>query len=666
MKLIAELLFFVSVSSLKNIKPGNRGVVLNANKDSIEAIKNNNYLQQKSIGKLFEDMESHSVESIFFSNDLKKVYSKSLIEGIEDDYRYTYSVSTSNPELVGEIVKEANKNKIDTVISMPPMDYFGDVSSFVGKSFDLFFVGTILLFIIRSIFASFQNRNNNSLGGGNLGMPFMPGQQKNFQNDKLNMQKANISLSSWAGSPEIFEECMEVVSYLKNDTLYKAAGAEIPRGILLEGPPGTGKTLIAKAIASEADANFVAVSGSEFVELFVGMGAAKVRNLFSQARQNKPCIIFIDEIDAVGKQRGTGINMGNDEREQTLNQILAEMDGFAENDQILIIAATNRKDVLDAALLRPGRFDRIINVPLPDKPSRKSILEVYTKNKNIDKDSINLDFLAEMTSGFSGAMLKNLINEAAINSARLGKTIIGQSEIENALEKIIVGIVKQNDSRNEDTKMRVSIHEIGHAFLACMFNNYFELKKVTIQSTYNGAGGYTLFSECPEIVEGGLYTKDLLKKRLIVALGGKAAEAVFYGENLVSIGAVQDLKQANSIAKTMIGNYGMGQKLKVFYDETTESNRTPFLGRSLAMGSSVSDLTKETLDKESLDLLNEAYRDAVKIISMYKDKINVLVVLLMNNTTLSGEFVSEYVKNVKVAKEMNKNTTLQKRYRKME
>ena len=246
-----------------------------------------------------------------------------------------------------------------------------------------------------------------------------------FGSNRLNENKEkikqlkdnNVTLSSWAGSPEIFQECTEIVSYLKNGTIYKNAGAEIPKGILLEGPPGTGKTLIAKAIATEAEASFFSVSASEFVELFVGLGAQKVRNLFNEARQNKPAIIFIDEIDSVGRQRGAGINMGNDEREQTLNQLLAEMDGFSPNDGVLVIAATNRKDVLDAALLRPGRFDRLVNIPLPDRSSRKEILKVHMKNKNMEPN-INLDFISEITAGFSGAQLKNLLNEAAITPTK--------------------------------------------------------------------------------------------------------------------------------------------------------------------------------------------------------------------------------------------------------
>jgi cell division protease FtsH len=460
---------------------------------------------------------------------------------------------------------------------------------------------------------------------------------------KENMEKSNITLNSWAGSPEIFQECTEVVSYLNNKTMYEEAGAKIPKGILLEGPPGTGKTLIAKAIASEANANFFAVASSEFVELFVGMGAAKVRGLFKSARENAPSIIFIDEIDAVGKQRGTGINMGNDEREQTLNQLLAEMDGFAQNEGVLVIAATNRRDVLDKALLRPGRFDRIINVPLPDRESRKSILEVHLRNKQIE-GGISLELLSELTAGFSGAQLQNLANEAAINAVRLGKTVISQKNLEDALEKLIVGIIKQNDTRSDVTLQRVAIHEIGHAFLAAYFEEYFELKKVSIQSTYSGAGGYTIFSEYPEIVEGGLYTKDLLKKRIIIALGGKAAETIFYGNSHVSLGATQDLKQANSIAQQMVGNYGMGDKdLEVFYNENTESDRNPFLGRTLGMGDKYSEKTKEQFDKEVLEIVNYAFKEALSILSENRHKLNILVNILECSTILSGEFVKDYI-----------------------
>ena len=356
---------------------------------------------------------------------------------------------------------------------------------------------------------------------------------------------------------------------------------------------------------------------------------------FKQARDNQPCILFIDEIDSIGKQRGTGVNLGNDEREQTLNQLLAEMDGFNANEGVLLIGATNRKDVLDSALLRPGRFDRVINVPLPDKESRKSIFRVHTNSKNIT-NTTDVSLLAQMTQGFSGAEIKNLVNEAAILAARQGKMVIEEKDLNNALEKLVVGIVKRNDTRTVETRTRVAIHEIGHAFLAATFDRYFELKKVTVQATYEGAGGYTLFNERPEVIDGGLYTKDLFRKRLIVTMGGKAAESLFYGEEFVSLGAMQDLKQANSLAQSMIGNFGMGEDLKVFYNEDTDSGRNPFLGRSLAMGAKYSEKTKEKIDEEALTLVKEAYKEAFQILSRNKNILSQLCQKLIEEETLGG------------------------------
>ena len=615
-----------------------------------EIYKYKNMLQPESLGNLIQDIDSDKIENIYFTEDMRTTYAKHKIEGDRDENGIDdYTTTASSPAIANSLIEHANAKKVNTLIMVPPTNPFNQIIPQLSNIFDFIFIPTILYFLFRAIYIQF-----NGFGRGSGGMPPMGGPMgggpfngigSGRQSDiiKENMEKSNITLSSWAGSPEIFQECTEVVSYLNNKTMYEAAGAKIPKGILLEGPPGTGKTLIAKAIASEANANFFAVASSEFVELFVGMGAAKVRGLFKAARENAPSIIFIDEIDAVGKQRGTGINMGNDEREQTLNQLLAEMDGFAQNEGVLVIAATNRRDVLDKALLRPGRFDRIINVPLPDRESRKSILEVHLRNKQIE-DGISLELLSELTAGFSGAQLQNLANEAAINAVRLGKTVISQKNLEDALEKLIVGIIKQNDTRSEITLQRVAIHEIGHAFLAAYFQEYFELKKVSIQSTYNGAGGYTIFSEYPEIVEGGLYTKDLLKKRIIVALGGKAAETIFYGNSHVSLGATQDLKQANSIAQQMVGNYGMGDKdLEVFYNENTESDRNPFLGRTLGMGDKYSEKTKEQFDKEVLEIINYAFKEALSILSENRHKLNILVNILECSTVLSGEFVRDYI-----------------------
>jgi cell division protease FtsH len=465
----------------------------------------------------------------------------------------------------------------------------------------------------------------------------------NFQKDNDDLfVKPNVTLDSWAGSPEVLDECKEVISYIDNKEKYKKIGAEMPKGILLEGPPGTGKTLLAKAIATETNSSFISMSGSEFVELFVGMGAARVRELFDSARENTPCIIFIDEIDAVGRQRGAGVNMANDEREQTLNQLLYEMDGFNNNEDIVVLAATNRKDILDQALLRPGRFDRIIKVPFPDKPSRIKILEFYLNSKTLEKP-FDISSIAELADGFSGAQLKNLINEAAILSARNNYTSIQEKYIFDSFEKSIVGLIKTNATVSAPTKLRVALHESGHSLLALKYSEYFDFQKASIQPTYNGAGGYTIFTEKPEIREGGLYTKDMLKKRLIVSMGGKAAESVYYGDDFVSLGAIQDLKQANSLAKKMIGNFGMGEKLEVFFNEDIDGDSNPFLGRGLALGGDkYSENTKHIMDSESLDLVKQAYYEAKKILNNNIDKLIDFSDLLQNNTVVYKKDVTDF------------------------
>ena len=580
------------------------------------------------LSNVYENIENHNIENMYFSQDLNYIYYQEK-KGETDDDPPSYKVAISNPVITDRIIDYSEKNDLHPLFLVNPSNPAADAVRFIGDSFNFLFTPFLVLFVIRSILSIISG----PAGTSSFFPSFLMGGESD---DKMNMQKANITLQSWAGSPEVFEECTEIVSFLKNSTAYENAGAEIPKGILLEGPPGTGKTLIAKAIAGETDAWFIAVSASEFIELYVGLGAQKIRNLFRLARENKPAIIFIDEIDSIGRQRGTGINMGNDEREQTLNQLLAEMDGFEQNDDIIVIAATNRKDVLDSALLRPGRFDRIVTVPLPDRDSRRAILELNFKNKKVDS-SLETNLLAEMTAGFSGAQLKNLINEAAINSARQGSEVITQKNLEDALEKIIVGIIKKTDSRSDETRRRVAVHEIGHAFLVNYFNEYYQLKKVTIQSTYNGAGGYTIFGEYPEIIDGGLYTKDLLKKRLIIALGGKAAEQLFYGKEEVSLGAIQDLKQANQIARRMIGNYGMGNDLEVFFDETMDSNQNPFLGRSIAGGSVYSENTRNVIDQESLALVDAAYVEAINILTEKQFHVSFMVDMLLKKTVLTGD-----------------------------
>ena len=622
--------------------PG-RMTKMSLNENTVRQIVQKNYFLTKyNYNTLLDKINNGEIESVYFLPKLDNVIAEQK-EKSGELYK-DYSITRITPVVTDNIVTETTKTHVETVFLQDAPQDLNVYQKYAGDLFGIannLFIGIFLFSLISSGIRFFQQQQMPNNGMNNIFAT------KGINKDIPTIQKANISLSSFAGSPEIFEECTEVVTYLKNSTTYKMAGAEIPKGILLEGPPGTGKTLLAKAIASEAGANFISITASEFVEVFVGVGASKIRNLFENARKNKPCIIFIDEIDAVGRQRGAGINMANDEREQTLNQLLAEMDGFGDNEGILVIAATNRKDVLDSALLRPGRFDRLITVPLPDRDSRKKILKVHSKNKIFSKD-VNLDLVAELTTGFSGAQLKNLMNEAAIYAARKGNTVIDETNIMNALDKLVIGLIKNNDTRDELAKRRVAIHEVGHAFLAYTFHDYFDLKKVSIESTYNGAGGYTVFNEYQNITESGLYTKDLLYKRLVITMGGKAAEQIFYGDDYVSLGATQDLKQANSLARRMIGNFGMGTRLETFYNENIDNDANPFLGRSFGSSEKYSESTKELFDKEALLLIDAAYMEAKQILHQNIDMLHIVIDFLMNDTYLSGlEF-----RNIVEAKEI--------------
>lgn len=607
-----------------------------------DILKYRNFYQKIPFKTLMDEIDKKEIDNIYFTPSMDAVIAETL-DGKTDDIADDYSSTQITPYVSNYVLEAAMKKDVKPIFLQPLQPGFIESAIVTTvQGINTFFIPFLLLSTLLSVFRGRNMNNPNSImPGGMNSRPSFFGMGGKNDFEKENMLKSNVSLSSFAGSPEIFQECTEIVSYLKNETLFKNAGAEVPRGILLEGPPGTGKTLLAKAIASEAEANFISIAASEFVEVYVGLGASKIRSLFEKARQNKPCILFIDEIDAVGRQRGAGVNMANDEREQTLNQLLAEMDGFTNNEGILIMGATNRKDVLDQALLRPGRFDRLLNVPLPDVDSRLAILNVHSVNKTF-ADDVDLNFLADLTSGFSGAQLKNLLNEGAIHAAREGNSVISVSNLLEALDKLIVGIVKKTDTRDQAARKRVAIHETGHAILAALFYKYFELKKVSIQSTYNGAGGYTIFNEYRNITESGLYTKDMLIKRLIVALGGKAAETIFYGKEQVSVGAVQDLKQANDLAKRMVGNYGMGTKLEVFYNNDMD-NGTPFLGRSLSSGGGNAESTKYDFDREVLSIINRAYDEAKKIITENKDIMETIVDDLLKDEIILGKDFKNYL-----------------------
>jgi cell division protease FtsH len=607
------------------------------------------YFSKENYNDVFQDLLNNKLSKIYIDNKYGELVSVDNLP--KDDILYNhYHLTNINPIVVPNLVEKANELHVPLYFVNFTPENIVNLQNVASEILTVASYGLPILFLLSFLSSLYRA---NTVQGLNNRMPMRPGRNNqmtpfNFpsfqEKDKGEFIKPNISLKSWAGSPEVIEECKEVISYIENKALYKEIGAEMPRGILLEGPPGTGKTLLAKAIASETNSTFISMSGSEFVELFVGMGAARVRELFDSARKNRPCIIFIDEIDAVARQRGAGINMANDEREQTLNQLLYEMDGFNNNEDIVVMAATNRRDVLDQAILRPGRFDRIIRVPSPDKFSREKILDYYIKSKKTDKQ-FDIKAIAELTDGFSGAQLKNLINEAAILSARNNQTVIKEKYVFEAFEKLIVGLIRNNADVLESTQKRVAIHESGHALLTLIFNEYFDFQKASIQPTYNGAGGYTIFTEKPEIKDGGLYTKDILKKRLIITLGGKAAENLFYGDEHVSLGAVEDLKQANKLSQRMIGNFGMGNKLEVFFNENLADESNPFLGRSLGIGDKYSQQTKYIMDKESLELVNEAYKEAKYLLNIYNDKLMMFSELLQNNTILMNNDLTNEFRN---------------------
>lgn len=646
---IAGCLFSIWVVNTGGYQLNRYGLKMTDDVSTIQ--KYGNFFIKQPVASLYQDITNHKLSSMIVNKDYKKIYSILSDTNIQEDMYVKYHSTNIDPIMAQPMIDAAIQNNVDTkVIDLTPgsflaiQDFLKAIGEFANFAFPLFF----LVIILQAIFAGAQSNpmgiprssmNIRKPGAGSTGgLNFL-----NNNNQKMDKEVLfpNVSLSSWAGSPEVLEECKEVIAYLENKEVFQSLGAIMPKGILLEGPPGTGKTLLAKGIASETNASFISMAGSEFVELFVGMGASRVRELFDNARENKPCVIFIDEIDAVGRQRGAGINMANDEREQTLNQILYEMDGFNNNDDILVLAATNRKDVLDQALLRPGRFDRIIRVPLPDKFSREKILDFYLKSKPVEK-TIDVNGLAEITDGFSGAQLKNLINEAAIMSAKKKSPVILEQDLFNSFEKLIVGIVKSNNDVSMNTQTRVAIHESGHALLSMLFSDYFQLQKVSIQATYNGAGGYTIFTENAEIKEGGLYTKDILKKRLTVTLGGKAAENIYYGEDFVSLGAVQDLQQANKLAQRMIGNFGMGKELEVFFNENINDESNPFLGRGISVGSKYSDNTMSIIDRETLALVVEAYNNAKMILTKHKDVLIDMSELLKEKKVLNQDDVQQF------------------------
>ena len=464
-----------------------------------------------------------------------------------------------------------------------------------------------------------------------------PGSQAmNFGKSKARVQmepQTQVTFGDVAGIEGAKLELNEVVDFLKNADRFTAIGAKIPKGVLLVGPPGTGKTLLARAVAGEAGVPFFSISGSDFVEMFVGVGASRVRDLFEQAKANAPCIVFIDEIDAVGRQRGAGLGGGNDEREQTLNQLLTEMDGFEGNTGIIIIAATNRPDVLDAALLRPGRFDRQVVVDRPDYAGRKEILNVHSRGKTLAQD-VDLDKIARRTPGFTGADLANLLNEAAILAARRNLTEISMDEINDAIDRVLAGPEKKNRVMSEKRKTLVAYHEAGHALVGALMPDYDPVQKISIIPR-GRAGGLTWFTPSEDRMESGLYSRAYLQNQMAVALGGRLAEEIIFGEEEVTTGASNDLQQVARVARQMVTRFGMSDRLGPV--ALGRQNGNVFLGRDIASDRDFSDETAAAIDEEVRNLVEQAYRRAKEVLVNNRAILDQLAQMLVEKETVDAE-----------------------------
>ena len=481
---------------------------------------------------------------------------------------------------------------------------------------------------------------NKQMGGKNGSFDF--GKSK----AKLSSDKNKVTFKDVAGLKEEKEEVKELIDFLKNPKKFQKLGARIPKGVLLYGPPGTGKTLLARAVAGEANVPFYYISGSDFVELFVGVGASRVRDMFQQAKRTAPCLIFIDEIDAVGRQSGSGIGGGHDEREQTLNQLLTEMDGFGENEGIIIIAATNRPDVLDPALLRPGRFDRQVTVNLPDVKGREEILKVHARNKVL-ADGVNIPALAKRTPGYSGADLENLLNEAALLAVRRNKEAITMSEIDEASDRVLMGPAKSSKTRSENDRKLVAYHESGHAVVGIKLKGANDVQKVTIIPR-GSAGGYNMMIPSEEKM---CSTKTDLLEQITGLLAGRVAEEVVFGE--ITTGAENDFSKATKIARAMVTEYGMSDLGPM---QLEQQEGSVFLGRDYNKSRNFSNEVAHEIDTEMRKIIDECYKKATKIINDNRDLLELLATTLLEYETLTKEQIDYLVENGKMPSEDDETT----------
>ena len=531
---------------------------------------------------------------------------------LKDNSKFTATVSKE-----ADITKLLREKKVDyTTQPVPPPSIW---MTLLTTLFPIIILVVFLLFIM-----------NQTQGGGGRVMQFGKSKAR-----LLSGEDVKVSFKDVAGAEEAKEEMQEVVEFLKNPQKFIQIGAKIPRGVLLYGAPGTGKTLMAKAVAGEAGVPFFSISGSDFVEMFVGVGAARVRDLFEQAKKNAPCIVFIDEIDAVGRQRGAGLGGGHDEREQTLNQLLVEMDGFSTGEAIIVMASTNRPDILDPALLRPGRFDRHILIDKPDVKGREAILGVHVQNKPLD-DNINMEILAKRTPGFTGADLANMVNEAALLTARRNKNKIGMEELEESIERVIAGPEKKSRVISEKEKRLVAYHEGGHAVVSYFLPHTDKLHKISIIPR-GRAGGYTLL--LPE-EDRNYITKSYLLDEVTTLLGGRVAEALVLND--ISTGAQNDLERASGIVRKMITEFGMSEELgPLTFGHKSEE---VFLGRDISRDRNYSDAIAYAIDKEASHYMESSYKKAEKILQENMDKLHQVAARLIEQETLEGEEFEEIMR----------------------
>ena len=577
-------------------------------------------IKELKTGELISELKENNVTEITVTpQSNKSIYViEGRLEGYKKSEKFTSKVVAGELDTVLELINANNVKEYDT--NPDP-----------GENIILYLAVNVLplllmVVIMYILFTKLANSNKNSMDFGR-------------SKARLSNDSDKKSFKDVAGLKEEKEEVEELIDFLKNPKKFEKMGARIPKGVLLVGPPGTGKTLLAKAIAGEANVPFFFISGSDFVELFVGVGASRVRDMFKEAKRNAPCLIFIDEIDAVGRQRGTGLGGGHDEREQTLNQLLTEMDGFGENEGIIIIAATNRPDVLDPALLRPGRFDRQVTVSLPDANEREQILKVHAKNKTLGKD-VNLSNLSLRTPGFSGADLENLLNEAALLTVRRNKNAITMDEIDEATDRVLLGPAKTTRKITDKEKKLVSIHEAGHAVIGIKLEDAQEVHKITIIPR-GMAGGYTMM--LPKEEKIAVMTKDELLAQITGLLGGRVSEEMFLHE--ISTGASDDFKKATRIARSMVTEYGMSDLGPVQYEEKSEN---VFLGRDYAKSRDFSDQVALEIDEQVRKIIEDCYEKAKKIIGENKDLIFVLSDALMQYETITKEQIESIVKTGKI------------------